>query len=569
MTRLFATLLCTSLLVACGGGGGSSAPTPPPVVVTPPPTPTPTPAPPPPPAPPPTPSGSVTLSGTVAYQRPTANPATAGLDFSNLQTLPIRGARLEAVDGAGNVLAQTLTSLSGTYSVEVDAGTDVLIRVLSQTVDPDGSTAEWNAAITDNTNGNAIYSLQGSLADTGAADQTRDLLATTGADASGNYTGPRTAAPFAILDDTYTSIQTLVAIDPDIALPDVQLRFSVNNRATQGNREIGEIGTSSYVTSADDRAVYILGDAGVDTDEFDSSVIIHEWGHYFEDQVSRSDSIGGPHNLSAVLDKRVALGEGFGNALSGIVQNDPIYRDSSGIRESRGFTFSLEREAPLQGWFSEDSVQTLLFDIADSNQDRGDTLSEGFAPIYRALTDPDYLAFEGFLSIYALADALRRTSPALAGGVDALLSRENIAVTDAFGTGETNSGPAATADALPHYKTLQLGGPEVEVCSNANVGEYNRVGNRDFLLLDLAAARTVTLTMTKTSGFETRAADPDFFLYRGDRLLLIAQSGEPDVETATIALQPGLHVLDSYEFANIDRDDNDVSGDVCFSFTAR
>jgi len=37
-----------------------------------------------------------------------------------------------------------------------------------------------------------------------------------------------------------------------------------------------------------DGKLYILGDANSDTDEFDDHVIIHDWGHYFEDKFSES-----------------------------------------------------------------------------------------------------------------------------------------------------------------------------------------------------------------------------------------------------------------------------------------
>ena len=85
--------------------------------------------------------------------------------------------------------------------------------------------------------------------------------------------------------------------------------------------------------------IYILGDftaLGGDTDEFDQSVIAHEFGHYVEDRFGRSDSIGGDHGGSAtLLDLRVAFGEGWGNAFSGMVLGDPIYRDSQQRRADR------------------------------------------------------------------------------------------------------------------------------------------------------------------------------------------------------------------------------------------
>ena len=359
----------------------------------------------------------------------------------------------------------------------------------------------------------------------------------------------------------------MVAADPEVVLPPTQMRWSVNNRAVSGNREIGEIGTSSYVTQGDDRAVYVLGDAGRDTDEFDSSVVIHEWGHYFEDQVSRSDSIGGPHSLASRLDPRVALGEGFGNALSGIVQGDPLYRDSFGERDAQGFSFSLEASPQDGGWFSEFSVQSILYDIADSNSDTGDQLSEGFAPIYGALTDPDYLADPGYLSIFTFADAMRRTSPGLTGGIDTLLQREDIAVTDAFGTGEDNDG--GVDEALPIYLALPLDGTAVEFCSVPTEEGYNRIGNRQFFRLEVPSAQTVDFTLTNTlrPAGEARS-DPDFFINRQGALVARAISGDADVETASVQLEAGTYVIDAHEFVNVDRG-RSGQGRYCMNFTAQ
>ncbi len=58
-------------------------------------------------------------------------------------------------------------------------------------------------------------------------------------------------------------------------------------------------------------SMVILGDAGVDTDEFDAHVIAHEWAHYFEDVMSRSNSEGGAHLLGESLDASLAFSEGF------------------------------------------------------------------------------------------------------------------------------------------------------------------------------------------------------------------------------------------------------------------
>ena len=225
--------------------------------------------------------------------------------------------------------------------------TDVRIRVKAELVQTSG--AQWNVRVVDNTSGDAPYALQGALANSGTTDTTRNLNASSGWGGS-SYTSTRAAAPFAILAPIYESMQRIVAVDPDVVFPAIDFNWSVNNRpgmnpnvSFEQNLANGDIGTSSYVTSSNgDRRVLILGDANNDTDEYDEHVVIHEWGHYFEDQLSRSDSIGGPHGLADRLEARVALGEGFGNALSGMMTDDPFYRDSFGPAQGSGFFINVE-----------------------------------------------------------------------------------------------------------------------------------------------------------------------------------------------------------------------------------
>ena len=79
----------------------------------------------------------------------------------------------------------------------------------------------------------------------------------------------------------------------------------------------------------------MLGKENVDTDEYDASVIAHEWGHYYQSAFSRDDSPGGAHSGGDRLDRRVAFSEGWGNAWSGIALARSNYTDSSGDRAER------------------------------------------------------------------------------------------------------------------------------------------------------------------------------------------------------------------------------------------
>jgi len=256
------------------------------------------------------------------------------------------------------------------------------------------SGAQWNVRVVDNTSSGALYSLQGAISNSGTVNSTRNLNAASGWGGS-SYTSTRAAAPFAILAPIYESIQRVVAVDSDVIFPAIDFNWSVSNRAGMNsnvsfavNIANGDIGTSSYISSSNgNRRILILGDEENDTDEYDEHVVIHEWGHYFEDQLSRSDSIGGPHGQGDRLDPRVALGEGFGNALSGIMTDDPFYRDSFGSGQGSGFAIDVERNAQTnEGWFNEGSTQSILYDIYDADDDGVDTISAGLAPIYNVLT---------------------------------------------------------------------------------------------------------------------------------------------------------------------------------------
>jgi len=97
---------------------------------------------------------------------------------------------------------------------------------------------------------------------------------------------------------------------------------------------------SFYVAS--ENRLYILGGANgdvksSDTDHFDDSVILHEYGHFLEAQYGRGNSPGGSHNGDFIIDPRLAWSEGWSNYFQAAVQNSIIYNSSySGPRKGTG-----------------------------------------------------------------------------------------------------------------------------------------------------------------------------------------------------------------------------------------
>ena len=67
-----------------------------------------------------------------------------------------------------------------------------------------------------------------------------------------------------------------------------------------------------------------------DMDQFDNSVIIHEYGHFIEDHFAAPNSPGGSHSGRLVIDPRLAWGEGWANFFQAAVTGIPIYRDTYG-----------------------------------------------------------------------------------------------------------------------------------------------------------------------------------------------------------------------------------------------
>ncbi|MCR9270583.1 MAG: hypothetical protein NXH72_11385 [Hyphomonadaceae bacterium] len=560
-----ALILSVGLIAACGGGGGGGSTTPGGG----------TSVSPPPPPPPPPPPNSVTISGQVTFDKVPHNNNFRGLNYDAITQEPARGVVVQAVDASGSVLDTDVTDGNGNYDVDVNSNTDVRIRVRSELQQSSGAT--WDIQVLDNTSSNAIYVLNGSLTSSGISNSTRNLNAGSGWGGA-SYTGTRAAGPFSILDAIYDTVTDIAAVDPDVSFPALQVLWSVNNVPTNGNVADGEIGTSSYTRSNGVPTIRILGAENNDTDEYDIHVIVHEFGHYFEDQLSRSDSPGGSHSLSNRLDARLAFGEGWGNAFSAMILDDPIYRDALNAQQAGGFAFSVEDDLTPgssgtrdPGWFNEASVQQILYDIYDSADDGADTISGGLAPLYAAFTDPAYISNVDFTTIFAFANRIRNESSVSASVLDAMLVAEDINGTGSRGLGETNNG--AVAQSLPVYKTVTQGGGAVIVCSTDDNGDTNKHGVREYISLTLTSTGAVTMTATETAPLSSvTETDPDFRIWETGQLFTRdtrgqdrrAESTADGSEIWTGTLDAGTYAIEFYDFNKFDETPED---DSCFSFT--
>jgi hypothetical protein len=198
----------------------------------------------------------------------------------------------------------------------------------------------------------------------------------------------RKSGAFNILEQIQRANDFVHAADPQFLPFPFTIFWSERNQKQFGSIKEGLVGTTFFSLASS--TAYILGDRNTDSDEYDDSVLIHEYGHMLAAKFSRDDSIGGAHRLGDNLDPRVAWSEGWANFFSAAVRNDSVYRDSAGPGGSTVIRFDLEDNYPPGSWTgygSETSVQALLWDFYDDKNESGDLAQFDFSQIWAAFTD--------------------------------------------------------------------------------------------------------------------------------------------------------------------------------------
>jgi hypothetical protein len=524
------------LLSACssGGGGDKGGGQPPPPVTT------------------------MTVSGQVNYEFVPPNASCNGLNFGAIETRPIRGATVELIHVLDDsVIASMPSSGTGQFSfANIDRNTVVRLRVRAELKD---SNLRWDVEVRDNfvvggsDNGvfppvglstRPMYVLDGSKFNTGTANVTRNLTAATGWD-SGSYSETRAAAPFALLDVAFAMTQFVSSVDPAVIFPPLDMFWSVNNKlASDVDLTAGDLHTSSYWGGID--SLFILGDDTDDTDEFDDHIVAHEWGHYFEDALSRSDSIGGPHYLGESLDARLAFSEGFASALGAMGLDDPVYCDTGVPGTGAGGGYNADSQSfGIKGWFNEVSVTAIIYDLWDTTTENNDNDSVGFGPIYNVMTGPQ-ASTDAFTTVFSFAADLRSSLNTQGQAlVDALLDRENVvsgAELTIWADNESNDAGLGQ-DVIPLYTDIVADGTAMNICMTNRLDGLNRHGNNigedRYLRISVPVTDEYDVLVTSTTATPVTAdpddrdqSDPDIYIYKGPQYLTqgLGRSGVENLE---------------------------------------
>ncbi len=467
---------------------------------------------------------AVEISGTIYFERIKVKNigGSSFLDESNIIKERAKYVSVVAIDTSDNLIQSTFTDDNGTYKFSnLPNNTDIKIRVYAKMK----KLNRWSVKVVNNTNNDSLYGIEGSSSNSGNSNSIRDITATVSS---------KNSPPFAILDSIYLAMHKVVSVDSKVNFPQLTVSWSTNN-----------ITTGTYYDGEDN--IMLQGDQHGDSDEYDDHIIIHEWGHYFERNFSRADNIGGQHGADEHLDIRVAFGEGFGNALSAMVTDDPIYFDTM---ENSGWNMNIETaQHDTPGWFSESSIQRILYDLYDSHDDEQDRLSLGFKPIYETLVNGQKYT-PVFTSIFSFILELKKVNPTSTDKIDNIVANEDIGtIEDIYGSNRISN---LQESSLPLYKELTVDKTIGDICTINYYGTYNKLSNHKYIRFSINENGTYPIEVKQSNG---RSSDPEFILFKSSPFekLSTNESGERGVEKASLALTSGDYLLDIYDSNNIDK----------------
>jgi hypothetical protein len=458
-----------------------------------------------------------TITGQAFYQKiPVSD---SGLDFNRPVMVPIRRARVEVVDRSMQaIVAVSETDTNGQFRVPVPFEPDLTIRVVSRLRTGD-------LRVADNTNGNALYSI------TSDVDARQPLGRITIADNS------RLSGAFNILEMIQRSNDAVRLADLTVIPPPIAIFWSTRNTTRSGNIPEGLVGTTYF--NFNNNTAFVLGDRSTDSDEFDDSVIVHEYAHLLATRFSRDDSPGGAHGVGDMLDPRVAWSEGWANFFSSAVRNDPAFRDSMGSNGTSILKYDLEDNVPAAdrhpGYWSEASVHTLLWDLYDDRVDAGDEVQYPLSLIWAAFTD---LRSDRFVYFPYFLERFLDRSPDSAPTLQAMAQLRSIDF-------QPNVKPSVT---MPFPRLMNVGDAVTGEVDSVTTKRINLVQSSHFFTFTTTGgAASVRLDITGVgSGGHASSNDLDLFLTDvNGRLINRSDRGlNGQSELITTPLAAGTYVIE-------------------------
>ncbi len=121
---------------------------------------------------------------------------------------------------------------------------------------------------------------------------------------------------------------------------------------------------------------------GSDSDQFDDPVILHEFTHFVVHTMAGHFSTGGRHQNGELHFPGQALDEGAATGIGCVVAGNSRYWDSAGLEPNGSLIVEEDVESmqlPDRGIGSQNSAQTLIWDLADGAEGLADRDNDGVA----------------------------------------------------------------------------------------------------------------------------------------------------------------------------------------------
>lgn len=437
---------------------------------------------------------AVTVKGTFHFEKVAVFDAVTGkiglqTDPQHILAIPGSQIPVEVVASAsGNVLGSSVTDDAGAFTITVNIGnaTQVFVRAL----------AEANNAAIVNAGTSNEYAVRGddfALPPAGVVQ--RSLTATESNRGSG---------PFNILNEIKKANKLILGVDSGVLFPQITVNWSTTY-------------SDGTYFSAEKDAAFINGDRTIDSDEFDDTVIVHEYGHFIAAKFSRDDSPGGPHYLGAKMDVRLAWSEGWANFFGCVCNSTSQYIDTN---SAGGFSFDVSNDAVDQpGVWNELSVASTLWDIFDSKPANAPTvhLGAGFKNIW--VTMRHLQGDQGFiLYLVDFCGQYLSSVPATGKSIESILQNHNIKY-------KSNSAPPVDDPIPAQMKSGATLSGAVDCLSHPDanppvVGGINLFSSSNFYSFSISADKVVTIDLVVANVPSGAKGDLTLYLYDSERNLV-------------------------------------------------
>lgn len=445
-------------------------------------------------------SNGVTLSGTASYQylKPVVQGNTKGLTLNGSDPFekPIRRAEVRVLDAQGTVVQCGETDDNGAFSVQVEKAT--ASKQYSVEVNSRSFNDYVKASILDKGTSKQFYSIYASV--TVVPSDTTIAIPTLRAPArvsDASTFKKLEGGAFHILDMILSANEFLrssanasCAICGSFSVaPKVTVYWMKGFNPSSYFNETSPLSFFDVSGSIEATpSLFILGGTNgdvdrADTDHFDDSVILHEYGHFLENHYWKTFSPGGFHNGNLIIDPRLAFSEGFANFLASAVLGSSKYIDTIGNPYGSadiGVYLDLETEPQVPGFvdsingirdaigshspngegiYREVSVSRALYDYIDDTPSEmtfdssgvanhaNETAKIPFAYLWLALTDINYGLNSSSTHFTSMGHFNKALSAAITAGDSSLVS----------GFDSARLGEFQTKD-LSHYATPIISG---------------------------------------------------------------------------------------------------------------